>query len=149
AKTLSDSWPYEQTMYYASSNFNNIENLFEKGERGKWRELSSYSFRDTVAGFGQSYVYTTNTKNYNSGVYDLEVFNWSNPAASMVSGKWLKLNTITQYSPNGNALEEENILGISSTAKFGYHETQPYLIAKNASNKMVYFESFENTYLQT
>ena len=51
-----------------------------------------------------------------------------------------------QYSPNGMALEEKNIIDIKSAAKFGYNHALPYIIGQNTDYSSFMFESFENTY---
>ena len=56
---------------------------------------------------------------------------------------------VKKYSPHGNALEEENALGTKSTAKFGYNESVPVLIAQNASYNAVWFNSFEDKTAET
>src|SRR5690606_18831244 len=60
----------------------------------------------------------------------------------------LRTSKVKRYSSHGNAMEEEDILGIHSCAKFGYNGTLPYLVAGNAPYASVSFESFENTYVQ-
>ncbi len=62
------------------------------------------------------------------------------------------VNRITKYSPNGNALEEVDNLGIPSAAKYGYGNinstvlapTMPVMIAKNAEYHTIFFEDFES-----
>lgn len=137
ASTLGDYWDYNPNDYPANGAL--ADNDYEAGKKGKWRMERTFAFKTEV-----DRLSTGHEKNYNSGVYELELFNWEILNAN--SHKWLELNRVTQYSPNGNALEEVNILGIKSAAKFGYHKTLPYLIAQNADYKSVMFESFENTY---
>lgn len=147
ASTLDDNWGYNETNYdNGITNYNN----FEMGKRGKWRVKSSYAYKASTTGletrFNPYGVATTDELfNYNSGVFNMALFNWKYEGANDPNA-WLKAATITKYSPNGNALEEENILGIKSTVKFGYFEYLPYLVASNASYESVIFESFENTY---
>ena len=59
---------------------------------------------------------------------------------------WLPLTKIKSYTPDGNEIVEENILGIKSVAKYGYNRTFPYLIATNSTYEGSFFESFENIY---
>lgn len=136
ASTLSDEWGYNENLYSATGN------NYEMGKKGKWRTKSTYAFKTDVDRLTSSP--TSYDKNYNSGTYNLELFNWEILNAN--GPKWLELNTVNTYSPNGNALEEENILGIKSAAKFGYNYTLPYLIAQNSDYSSVMFESFENSY---
>lgn len=137
AQTYADRWTYNHNVYPKESG----SNLYENGTKGKWRQQSNYVYRDTIIGANAS-----NQRNYkNAGVFELQTFNWRNSAANDTS-KWIKVSTVTNYSPDGNAMEEKDVLGIYSTAKFGYSGTQPYLIAKNASHLNAQFESFEKAY---
>jgi len=110
-------------------------NLVERGEVGKWRQLGGYSFNKNLL---------TNDKNYNSGRYTLSRFNYERPQVNNRTG-WVKDSEVTRYSPHGDVVEERDALNITSTAKFGYHDNIPYLIAKNAVYNDVFFESFEST----
>ncbi|MFT5821468.1 MAG: hypothetical protein ACI8ZM_002721 [Crocinitomix sp.] len=147
ASTLDDTWDYDESNYdNGIVNYNN----FEMGKRGKWRVKSSYAYKASTTGLEERFnpynVSTTDELfNYNSGVFSMALFNWKYEDANDPNA-WLKATTVTKYSPDGNALEEKNILGIKSTVKFGYHEYLPYLVAGNASYESVVFESFENTY---
>lgn len=139
SNSYSDDWGYTNSLYYP--NYSNITfNNYESGKKGRWRADANYVYRDTVRS-----VITGDALNYEAGLYQLQVFDWENPVNN-ASDKWLKTSSINDYSPNGNMLEEQNILNIRSSAKFGYHKTLPYLIAKNAPSSTVVFESFENEY---
>lgn len=89
-----------------------------------------------------------NNRIYKGGVYidPLPMFDWTlsiQPPAT--NGKWIKTNEVLKYSPNGNALEEVNVIDIHSTAKFGYSHTLPILIAQNATYESVHFDDFETS----
>jgi hypothetical protein len=123
-------------------------NNWEIGKRGKWRPKDSYVFKIPVVGGA-----TSTERNYkDAGTYTLTMFNWRNTAlnAPYVPAQdnpyWLRTSTVTNYSPNGEALEEQDALGIYSSAKFGYNNMVPYLVAANAANSRVQFESFEKVY---
>lgn len=149
ASVLADEWDYEEMEYFPY--YNEVRNDFEAGRRGKWRLKSSYVFKEEITGIGAPYgldapyAATDEEKNYNAGTYPLELFNYQHLGANNPE-KWLRMSTVTRYSPNGNALEEENILGIKSSAKFGYDKVLPYAIAQNSSYDNLLFESFENKY---
>lgn len=155
ALTMSDEWGYDPSSYNYESgiDFSNYNfNDFELGKRGKWRVRDVYQFKQTAEGILSPVDYTTEPINddankrsaYNAGTYSLELFNYDNPQFN--SDKWLRVSHVTQYSPNGNALEEENILGIRSSAKYGYDKSLPYLVANNSGYDKVLFESFEKVY---
>jgi hypothetical protein len=135
AVTYSDEWKYDYMSIAPAA----TGNAFERGERGKWRTKGTYVFNK-----GSISV----DKNYNSGTYQLSYFNWQRPDATSKTG-WLKTSEIQKYTPQGDAVEEKNALGIYSAAKYGYGGVLPYLIAENAAYNSVYFESFENLYAIT
>jgi len=131
ATTYANTWSYAYLSEQHSSN-----NSIERGEVGKWRQQSGYTFNRNLL---------SNDKNYNSGRYTLSRFNYENPQVNSKTG-WVKDSEVMKYSPHGDVVEERDALNIASTAKFGYHDNVPYLIAKNAAYNDVLFESFENSY---
>ena len=145
--SLSDNWAYDEAAY--DNGITNY-NAFESGKRGKWRTKSTYAYKSLTTGLEARFNPFTSATideefNYNSGVFTMALFNWKYLNANNPN-TWLKAATVTKYSPNGNALEEQNILGIKSTVKFGYNEYLPYLVASNSPYESVLFESFENVY---
>ena len=62
---------------------------------------------------------------------------------------WQRAGLATRFAPDGQAVEEQDILGIPSTVKLGYAGqgytggVLPYLTAKNAAFGDVLFESCE------
>jgi hypothetical protein len=143
ASVFQDNWPFLASLYPGASGLRTDLNNYETGAQGKWRNQSAFAYREAITGGSKA---STTERNYNNaGVYPLTLFNWKVPAANEGT-KWIKLNTVTQCSPNGEATEEQDILGIYSSSKFGYKGTMPYLVAKNAPYNTVQFESFENNY---
>lgn len=136
AAAFTDKWNY-QVVHNDKYNTNLSEaNTYETGTRGKWRLQSSYTFNTTDI---------NRDKNYNTGTYQLTTFNWKYPQVSE-SRSWVKTTTVEHYSPNGDALQERNALGIASVAKFGYNDAVPFLTAQNADYGSVRYESFEMLY---
>jgi hypothetical protein len=76
---------------------------------------------------------------------DFTLFNWKSPSLNDPN-KWVLATTVTKYTPNGEPLEDKNILNIYSTALYGYNNTLPVAVAQNAQEGTVLFESFENVY---
>lgn len=77
------------------------------------------------------------------GRFRLTPFNWQ-VNASFRPAAWRRAGLATRYAPDGQALEEQDILRIPSTVKLGYAgQVLPYLTAKNARYGQVLFESFE------
>lgn len=133
AQTYDDNWSYDNAIYNVPVGMG----TYQSGKRGKWRPKDTYMYKtdvtDAVSG-------TSTSRVYNAGIYtNFTLFDKNTPAAA-----WLKMNTVTKYSPYGEALEEQNILGIPSTAKFGYANTVPVLVAQNAENTATFFTSFED-----
>lgn len=133
AQTYGDNWSYNNTTYNVPATMGN----YQSGKRGKWRPQDNYVYKTTVS---DAVSGTPSSRVYNAGIYtNFTLFDKNNPAS-----EWLKLTSITKYSPYGEALEEQNVLGIPSTAQFGYANTVPVLVAQNAENTATFFTSFED-----
>jgi len=101
-----------------------------------YRPYESYVFKSEVSGSN-----LTDEKVYSGGIFtDFVNFDFAN---SIQDGGWLKMNTVTNYSPNGSPLEEKNILNIFSAVKYGYNKTMPVALAQNAQWESIYFDDFE------
>ncbi len=136
AVTFADEWEYDKSDYYGGTSANlGTSNKFETGVLGNWRPANQFVFRDPLKG---------NQRNFEKGVFDLELFDWktgqNNP------NKWVKTSETTKYSPNGDPLEDRNVLDIYSTALYGYNHTLPIAVAQNSPSGSVLYESFETTY---
>jgi hypothetical protein len=118
-------------------------NPYETGEKGKWRLRDTYAYNETIKGGSAA---STNERNYNdAGVYDMLLFKWKNPAINNAA-KWIRMNTVTQYSVDGEGQEEYDALGLYSAAKYGYNRMLPYMVGKNSEYQALAFESFEKIY---
>ncbi|MES2730611.1 MAG: hypothetical protein V4714_02645 [Bacteroidota bacterium] len=105
-----------------------------------WRPKSSYVYRSDVLSADAG-----DRKIYQGGLIDtLPLFrDWTtSPLANQ--SKWILASEVTQYSPNGNAIEERNVLNIYSAARFGYSNLLPVMVANNARYPSVYFQDYEN-----
>lgn len=145
AQSFRFDWPLTddlKSVYFGPGHV--ITNPYEAGTRGKWRQEGNFVYRTSIIGANDE---SANERIYKAaGVFDdFTLFNWKDESKNDPE-RWLRLNTVTASSPHGGALEERNILGIFSTAKFGYQHMVPYLIAQNAQYGVVHFESFERTY---
>jgi hypothetical protein len=95
-----------------------------------------------------TYTYATpvlkNDYSTERGRFQVVPFNWQvNPSYRLPA--WRRAGQATRYSPDGQALEEQDILHIFSAVKLGYQgHSLPYLTAKNAQYQQVLFESFEH-----
>ncbi len=144
SSTLNHYWPYDGSIFDSNNEHAN-KNDFETGKKGKWRTSSTFTYKESVVG-GAIENGSTHQRIYkNAGTYTMQLFNWKNPGINDTT-KWIRTNTVTMFSPNGNALEEKDANHFYSTAKYGYKQTLPYMIANNSTYKSVAFESFENVY---
>lgn len=133
--TLNEDWGdgYVRDLYDLS-----IAPGFETGTRGKWRHDASYVYRTDVTGSTASGEF-----NYSGGIYtSFNGFDFDDHSNN--SSEWIETSKVLSYSPNGEPLQEENLAGIRSSAKFGYSENVPELVAQNASLSAVAFTSFEH-----
>jgi hypothetical protein len=138
SNVLTNEWDIDdalKTSYGLSST-----NPVETGEAGKWYLHKTYVYNTSITQMDEN-----NNQSFDAGVMDdFSMFNWVN--TDDISANWLKTNTITAYAPDGNLLEEKNLLDIYATEKYGYNNTLPYLVAQNAHSESVFFESFEYQY---
>lgn len=125
---------------------------FEYAARGKWRVDGSYVYREDIFHGNDNPVLVDDDNNRiydDAGVFkQFMLFDWADLSHND-EDKWLRTNQVNKYSPHGQALEEQDIRGVKSAAKFGYHENLPYLVAQNAGYHDVSFESFEVNYGST
>ena len=131
AQTFQDQWNYDGQGYALSG-----RNVYENGEQGQWRPKAAYSYNQSLQ---------VAEKNYQKGKFLLDRFNWQKPTSNNAQ-RWLATTTTEVYSPHGEPLQSRNLLGVPSTAKFGYNQNVPYLTAQNAARQEVFFESFESRY---
>lgn len=138
ASTLSDTWMQNFVPYSIKGNVvsDNQFNDYETGNKGNWRTQSSYVYRDQID------VDAGKTRNFEKGLFKMELFDWRNPSNN--TSKWVLTSTVNSYDANGQPLEDENILGIKSTAVYGFNNTLPIMVAQNAQSRSVFFESFES-----
>jgi len=59
------------------------------------------------------------------------------------TGPWLRTTTVNKYSTAGLPLEEKNAMNIYSSAKYGYQDQLPVLVAQNTKYEWVYSFDFE------
>jgi hypothetical protein len=140
ASTLDDRWSYDTATQLRSEIQITHGNPFETGWRGKWRLKSNYEYNATIKNIDANRAYA-------AGVFEkpMMLYDYRNESLNDTIA-WLRTSTVTKYSANGNAIEERDAAWIYSAAKFGYNQAVPYLIAQNANEASVLFESFENQY---
>ncbi|WP_306639617.1 hypothetical protein [Sanyastnella coralliicola] len=144
ATTISDNWNPELNPLAADYSYNEVE----LGKKGKWRGHGTYAYNtDAVASLEEDFnPATAESRNYNTGLFDMNYFVWGEGEGEGSQGPWLNLSNLTNYSSQGQAVEERNILGIEGVTKFGYHENLPVLSAQNANENNTIFCSYEMLY---
>ncbi len=139
ASTIYDEWDYtDENFQLQGVQTPNEANNFERAKSGKWRTKESYAYKTEINNDAIPAI---------AGHFGLELFNWQHGASNNPK-KWIKATQVESYSPHGNAIQEHNALNISTSAKFGYNNYFPTVLANNASKDEVYFESFEMLYGQ-
>lgn len=143
ALTLSDDWREELGEYFNRNQaYPSTEpaltanaNDFEQGFLNQWRMKSSYAYRAPINVDSEQW-------NYEKGTFPITFFNWRAPHLND-GNFWVKGTTALKYSPNGVPIEEENLLGVKSTSQRAFNNTLPLLVAQNAGDHEVSFQSFE------
>ncbi|EJF51800.1 hypothetical protein SapgrDRAFT_0039 [Saprospira grandis DSM 2844] len=133
AAELSEDW----LQMHASAS----DNPYATGERGIYRMLNSYAYVDERR-------QTTSTVNLREdGAMDSVVlFEWNRPVLMQdceAFDKWKKTNTITKYNSDNAETENRNIIGLYSSALYGYNGSLPIAVAANAKQEEIAFEGFE------
>lgn len=119
------------------------KNDFAKGQRGVWNTKNNYAYvEERKQTNGQISDETPNLKS--DGVFDsLTLFNWKNAEMPSCFPKWRKTSTATEYSPHNNALEQKDILGVYSSALYGYKGQLTMATMANSKNAESAYEGFE------
>jgi hypothetical protein len=141
ATHFSDNWPNsaQRNLLAGWDNASMADaDAFDLAERGKWRTSSHYTYNTDL---------TAGTTNKDQGMYPMVLHNWAYPPSND-DFTWVRTDSVTAYSPDGNVLEERDALWHPSCAKFGYDHTLPYLVAKNSIGGSVLFDSFEKDYVR-
>ena len=120
-----------------------VEDEYEAALNKNWYPSSAYTFNSKHI---RSANAEDSAKIYLGGTMrDFEMFKWEKDAK--LSPKWIRTSEITKMSPHGNVLEEKDVLGIYSAARYSYDKQLPVVVAKNASYSSVYFNDFEDDIL--
>ena len=101
--------------------------------------VRTYAYKDNVTDANAA----TTGRIYKGGIISppFSFFSWSNPNG--VNPKWYSDSKVNKYAPYGYPIEEEDVLAIKSSAKFGYDNTLPVLVAQNAAYAETIFLDFE------
>ncbi|MGD1846502.1 MAG: hypothetical protein ACFB10_14035, partial [Salibacteraceae bacterium] len=159
AATFTHHWPTSQAS----------ANPYATGEKGIWRAKESYYYRDgrfqndhlLASTFNTNYNPVSDTKEESQlatdGVFDGKPgtngldklyypFVWNPSVTQPRSDQWLPVSTVMEYNDQGYEIEERDILGNYSAARYGYGQTLPVAVAANARESEIFFESWDDPY---
>jgi len=142
ANQFSQEWPYDTTEYTTGLPG---ENEFERGTLGRWRVSDSYVYSTPIIA-ATAYDDSSQRIFRDAGVFvdPLQIFVHGYKDLNDTT-LWIRTDTVTAYSPNGEPVEEKNALWIPSSARFGHQGSVPVMVARNASYGSIDFESFEES----
>lgn len=159
ATTMNDNWNYYKNEY---KDINSDKSIYSKdsyiyGTRGKWRPKESFvDYSKILAGDERSAnalpmtIIDKYKKIYDGGIYPLYLFNWSYPIiCNDINKDWLFTSAITNYSPYGFPVEQEDNIDIISSVKYDDRSNSyPNIVVKNAKQTNVGFQGWEqNDYI--
>ncbi|HEY4789241.1 MAG TPA: hypothetical protein VIH57_24495, partial [Bacteroidales bacterium] len=113
------------------------------GLKKVWRPKASFIYKADKE--GTDYVSTPGKPIYASGYYTLpHMFDWN---GTSTQPNWIKLSEVKKYSPNGNPLEEIDVMNIPSAVIYGsqYGNNLPVMVAQNAEYNDIFFNDFEGS----
>lgn len=128
-------------------------NIYYTGEGGIFRPSKNHDYLDslnTSIGFTGAYKDTTPSTRLGDinirstgNIMPYKLFNYGNPLFADCIPQWIHNSTMTKYSPSGFDIENKDIMGIYSSALYGYNDMLPIAVASNAKNDEIGYESFE------
>ncbi len=145
AATLSDAYELPSDIAAAyNANYTSTTdydvNVYEYAKKGKWNINSTDAYSTDISGINDN----SSSRVTNAGIYsDYTVFNWEYPVANESFTAWKTTDTITKYSPNSSPIEEQNIIGVKSVAKYLQNYSIPYLMGSNTDYETVMYDSYE------
>lgn len=142
AVEYTDEWRTFCECFLDSTDINFSSNPYVLGLKGTWKPKASYVH---LSGRTQSY------QNNNSNIREDGVFTSFTPFYEFVGGKWnidkqnwTYTSSVTEFSPNGQALETIDALDRYSSSMFGYNQSLPTAVAANTRYRQLGFDGFED-----
>ncbi|WP_435578736.1 hypothetical protein [Gilvibacter sp.] len=111
--------------------------------RGRWQAKRSYAY---LTG-RRSLVTGTSSPRYEGFMTSFKPFYGPNAANTnwvIDDTNWTFASKVTQVSPFGAELENEDALGRFSSAQYGYNYTMPTAVASNSAYSQIGFDGFED-----
>lgn len=156
AQRFDNVWPYDTSEFLRPKALDtwsesNTSNTIYETAQAFWRPAEAYAYRTPTKPGGKLASASERVYN-NAGIFAddtggtanaFRLFDWRTPAMN-AGTRWLSAGVVTLFSPFGQPLEERDILGLYSAARFAHENTVPKLVARNARYNAVGFESFED-----
>lgn len=119
---LNKNWYPQATYVYRAESVKNTGGLYDRGV------MNNFNFYD-----GSVHIFE-----FLKGTSDSKAEGLNN------RGNWLMSSQVLTYSPHGTPLQERNVIGINSCAKYDYNNKMlPSIMAVNADYTAIYFDSYE------
>ena len=142
--------PEGKTIYHLREKY--YINPYTEGILGNWRLSKSQAYLSDREGssFSKNGIFKSFYPYYWYGNFDISTDKPKNVKKVNRFGNsgqpqnWVASNTVTLYSKNGQELENVDVLGQYSAAKFSFSGTLPASVASNAMYREIYNSSFED-----
>lgn len=117
-------------------------NPFRLGTEGNWRPVRSYTY---LSGRTQS-SFNNNTNIRRDGVFTAYTPYYKNQGGKWTENglNWTYVSEVTEFSPNGMALETRDALNRYSATTFGFNNTLTTAVGANTRLTQLAFASFED-----
>jgi hypothetical protein len=147
AVEFTDYWDNSYPIDPCSGGYTEEANLYASGKKGIFRVKKNYYYDDAR-------VQTANMKLNADGMYEnVDVpgkalrfypFRWNADLDWPLHERWISNQQITKYNSGGFEVENVDVLGIASSARYGYGKTLPVAVASNASYYQLYAENADD-----
>lgn len=118
-----------------------LANPYELGRRGRWRMVTSYSYRRPDSGGSKHDLYERTWRR--AGIIDtFALFDWRTPSSNDTT-VWLRGDSIALYSYEGMPLESYDPIHLPSATHIGYKRMLPIASASIAKYDQIFFSGFE------
>lgn len=116
-------------------------NLYAYKKKGSWLPWKSwvYQIDRKQSGTSGQGIELDKDGEYSS----FKLFRWDKAEQANRDNRWEWTNKMTQYSPFGYDVENENRIGIASSELYGYKHSVVTAVGANAGYKEIAFEGFE------
>ena len=136
--TFSDNWDTDNTAVEPHD--------YWLGYRGRWRPEHSFVYdQNNVFNGDREYDNAAINPAKDGGtIQEFKFYNWNADASVNGNNGWLRTNSVLSYDlVSGQPDEEENALGLHSTALYGRGSTVMKAVAQNAEKGTICYEGFE------